>query len=112
MVAFNKSVVVSLAKEWCVYTANFVSQRRDGVACRHGKKPLRSASVELELVPIFLVSDADIVATPNQRWTSEGPPANPHASRVVIASQIVTHNGVAVGSFWIISKYLARASVG
>ena len=54
----------------------------------------------------------DIVATPNQRWTSEGPPANPHASRVVIASQIVTHNGVAVGSFWIISKYLARASVG
>ena len=40
--------------------------------------PLTSVSVEFELVPIFLVSDADIEATANQRWTSEGPLANPH----------------------------------
>ena len=44
-------------------------------------------SVELELVQIFLVSDTDIEATANQRWTSEGPLANPHVIRVVIASQ-------------------------
>ena len=42
---------------------------------------------ELEFVPIFLVSDTDIEATANQRWTSEGPLVNPHVIRVVIASQ-------------------------
>ena len=43
-------------------------------------------SLELELVPICLVSDTDIEATVNQRWTSEGPFAegpfaNPHVFR-------------------------------
>ena len=41
----------------------------DAVTAR--KKPLRNVSVELELVPIFLVSDTDMEATANQRWTSE-----------------------------------------
>ena len=44
---------------------------------------------ELELLPIFLVTDTDIEATANQRWTSEGSLANALAIRVVIASQTV-----------------------
>ena len=71
----------------CIYTANFflLTPWRCWPSTR--KKSLRSVSVELEPVPIFLVSDTDIEATTNQRWTSEGPLANPHVSRVVIASQ-------------------------
>ena len=59
----------------------------DNVTAVNGKKPLRSVLVELEIVPIFFVSDTDIEATTNQRWTAEGPLANPHMFRVVIASQ-------------------------
>ena len=44
-------------------------------------------SVELDLVPIFLVSDTDIEATTNQRWIPDGHLANPHVFRVVITSQ-------------------------
>ena len=51
------------------------------------KTLLRSVSVELELVPIQLVSDTDIEATANQRWTLDGLLAASRGFRLVIASQ-------------------------
>ena len=66
-------------------------------------------SVELELVPIFLVLHTDIEATANQRWTSEGPLANSHVFRAVIASQ--WRHSPCSSSFRIIIIYLSRMSV-
>ena len=65
---------------------NFVGRHRDG---NHGKHrwEVRTVAVELELVPIQLVSDPDIETTANQRWSPNGHLASSHVFRVVIVSQ-------------------------
>ena len=64
-----------------LYMTNFVRRHHVG---SQPQTPLRSVSVDLELIPIQLVSDTDIEAATNQWWMPDGSLASPRVFSVVI----------------------------